>query len=204
MITINIDLGSAQEVKALVLSDHNMTSAATISLVGLYDTVFTDAVTWADDRIVHFLSAATTKRYWQLQITDAANTDGYIEIGEIYLGSYIELSRNYREGFEDDTDLLMEINETPFGVRRDRYYNTRRNFSYDWVALESADLTKLRALVTAITDRTAGTYKPFWWCPDTASPNDSHLVKIDSLPISHNTLGYYDVSLDMQEVVKSV
>lgn len=204
MITFNIDLGSAQEVKALVLSDHNMTSGATISLVGLYPPVFTDAVTWADDRIVHFLSAATTKQYWQLQITDAANPDAYIEIGELFLGSYMELSRNYREGFDDDLSLLMETNETPYGIRRDRYYNTRRQFSYDWVALESADLTKLRALVTAITGRDDGTHKPFWWCPDTDSPNDSHLVKIDALPIKHHFAGYYDVELDMQEVVKSV
>ena len=98
----------------------------------------------------------------------------------------------------------METNETPFGVRRDRFYNTRRTLEYDWRMIIAADVTKLRAIVTALTDRAEGTYKPFWFCPDSGSPNESHLVKIDDLQIRHQFLGYYDVSLDMTEVVKSV
>lgn len=211
--TITIDLGAAQEVKALIIGDHNFTAAATLLLeaddAATFDSdggsaQFSEALTWNSGKIVHFLSAATTKRYWRISITDAANPDAYVEIGELFLGDYMELSRNYVNGFDDNTEILIETNKTPFGVRRDRYYNTQRTFEYDWKMIVAADLTKLRALVTAITDRDAGTYKPFWFCPASDSPNDSLLVKMDDLPIKHQFGGYYDVGLEMTEVVKSV
>ena len=211
--TITIDLGSAQEVKALVIGDHNFTNAATLLLeaddAATFDSdggsaQFSEAITWNSEKIVHFLSAATTKRYWRISVTDAANPDAYIEIGELYLGSYMELSRNYVYGSDDDTEILMETNETPFGVGNARFYNTRREFSFEWKGVVAADIAKLRALVAALTDRTAGIVKPFWFCLDSDSPNDSHPVKIESLPIKHQFAGYYDVELDMIEVVKSV
>jgi hypothetical protein len=204
MITINIDLGSAQEVKALVIGDHNLSAAATITLKGVEPTAFSDSVAWNSGTIIHYLSAATTKRYWQLQITDAANPDAYIEIGELFLGSYIELSRNYTRGYDYETELLMETNETPYGIRRDRFYNTQKQFSFDFDAVIAADITKMDALVTAVCDRTAGTYKPFWFNLDSDTPNDSYLVKFDSLPVKHKATTYFELSLEMKEIVKSV
>ena len=119
MITINIDLGSAQEVKVLIIDDHNMSSGATITLKGVDPTIFSEAVTWVDDKIVHYLSVATTKRYWQIQITDAGNTDGYIDIGEIFLGSYMELTKTYKRGFTKGFALLYDSNTTVYGSKKE-------------------------------------------------------------------------------------
>jgi len=204
MITINIDLGSAQEVTAMIIGDHNLTAAATVTLIGVDDPAYSGSVTWASPYMVHFLSSAQTKRYWQIQITDAANPDAYIEIGELYLGSYIELSRNYTRGYDYETELLMETNETPYGIRRDRFYNTQKQFSFDFDAVIAADITKMDALVAAVCDRTAGTYKPFWFNLDSDTPNDSYLVKFDSLPVKHKATTYFELSLEMKEIVKSV
>lgn len=204
MITYNIDLGSAQEVKALIIGDHNISSAATVTLLGVDDPAYSTALSWSSSIMVHYLSTAQTKRYWQLQITDAANSDGYIEIGELFLGSYMELSRNIKEGYSEDTELLMETNETPYGIRRDRYYNTRKTVSIDFVAMSTSDVASMKSLVQTVTSRTDGTYKPFWFNLDSDSPEDSYLVKLDDLPVQHKTAGYYDISLDLQEIVKSV
>lgn len=211
--TITIDLTAAAEVKALVVMDHNFTSAVTLLLEGddaaTFDSdggsaQFSEAVTYNAEKIVHYLSVATTRRYWRLSITDAGNTDGYIEIGELYLGSYLELSRNYRQGFSEETEFLMEQNRTPYGVGQDRFYNQQLTFEFDWNAIVAADITSLKTLIAAIASRSAGTFKPFWFNKDSASPNDSYLVKLDSLPVRHLTRTMYEMPLRFTEVLASV
>jgi hypothetical protein len=66
---------------------------------------------------------ATTRRYWRISVTDAANPDTYIEVGELYLGGYLELTENYVQGFSQDPAFLMDTNISPYGVERDRFYN---------------------------------------------------------------------------------
>jgi len=204
MITINIDLGSAQEVKALVIFDHNMTSSATVTLKGVDPPIFSEAVTWASGQILHYLSAATTKRYWQLQITDAANTDLYIEIGELFLGPYMELSRNYREGFSKGFELLFDSNRTPYGVSKKRFYNRQRTFNFEFGCIVAADITLLETMIDAIAIRSTGQLKPFWFNDDAAIPANTWLVDVTAIPEDHNTRSLYNTVLTLTEVMKSV
>lgn len=90
-----VDLGAAYAIDAIAIVSHNLTTGATVTLKGhTADSWaapdFSEAVTVYDDKdadvVVHFLSAQTTKRYWALEITDAANPDGYVEIGVLALG----------------------------------------------------------------------------------------------------------------------
>jgi len=203
MITINIDLGSAIEVDTLIMYDHNITSAATITLIGADPVLFSEAVTWADSKIIHYLSAATTKRYWQLQITDAANPDLYIEIGELYLGDYMELSRTYREKFKKPISLLFDSNKTPYGIGKKRFYNKQRSFEYDFNALTEADIALLEGLLDGITDRTTGELKPFYFNDDAAVVANTWLVDIEGIPETHMVRTYYETTLEMAEVLKS-
>ena len=204
MLTINIDLGSAQEVKALILFDHNMTSAATITLKGVDPVIFSESVTWASGKILHYLSVATTKRYWQLQITDATNPDGYIEIGEIYLGSYMELSRNYREGFSKGFELLFDSNRTPYGITKKRFYNRQRTFEFEFGCIVAADITLLENMIDAIAIRATGILRPFWFNADSAIPADNWLVDVAAIPEEHNTRSLYNTTLELTEVMRSI
>ncbi len=204
MITINIDLGSAVEVKTLILFDHNLTSAATITLIGVDPTLFTELVTWADEKILHYLSIATTKRYWQLQITDATNPDGYIDIGELFLGPYMELSKNYVPGFQKDISLLFDSNKTSYGARKNRFYNRQRQFVYDFKVITLADLVLLEALVDGIADKDAGTLKPFFFNDDSAIPTNTWLINLDALPEIHMAKGWYQTKIKGSEVMRSI
>lgn len=211
--TITIDLGSAQEVTALALYDHNFTSGATILLeadaAATFDSdggsaEYSEAVTWASGKILHFLGTATTKRYWRLSVTDAANTDGYIEIGELFLGPYLELTKNFVEGYREDLTLLMESNTTPYGIRRKRYLNTQRVFEHFFAAIPTADADDLRDLIDGICDRSTGTARGFFFVPDSAE-EDFWLVEItEGIQITHRTRALFDVPLRMIEVVSSV
>ena len=212
--TITIDLATAQEVKAFILYDHNLSSTATITLQGdaaaTFDSdggnpQFTEAVTWGLDKILHYLSTATTKRYWRIRINDVAgNADGFIEIGELFLGSYIELSRNYAIGFRRTKDLIVTSNRTPYGVGRDHFYNVATNFDINFRVMLAADITLLEAMITAITDRSAGTYDPFWFDEDPDEADKIWMMKIKSLPTSHRGRTWYDMGMKMEEVLRSV
>lgn len=212
--TITIDLGSAQEVKALILYDHNLTGTATIILDGdaaaTFDSggggapQFHEHVTWADDKILHYLSTATTKRYWRLKIQDADNADDYNEIGELFLGSYLDLSHNYSEGFQQDISFLLDSNKTSYGIERDRFYGQRSAWQYDFNMMSATDVTNLKALVSSIASAATGILKALWINPDYAVLTDFSMVKITGLPVKHRTLGYYDMPLKLMEVLKSL
>jgi len=212
--TVTVNLGSAQEVKALAIYDHNFSAAATLLLeaddAATFDSggggsaQFSEALAWADDKILHYLSVATTKRYWRLSATDAANTDGYIEIGELFLGSYMEMSRTIGNEFKEGIEFITQGNETPYGVRRDRFYNTRATWEFNFAFMPTADVTLMRAMLATIANRTAGTINPFYFNKDSGTSSDFYLVRLEGLPINHRVLTYYDMPLTMVEVLRSV
>ena len=204
MITINIDLGTATEVKVLIIDGHNLSATATITLKGVEPTIFSEAVSWAEDNIIHYLSVATTKRYWHLQITDAANTDGYIDIGDIFLGSYMELSKTYSLGFSKGFVLLHSSNRTPYGVIKKRFYNRQRSFTYNFNLLIAADITLLETMIDSIASRSTGQLLPFWFNDDAAIPAQTWMVDISAIPENHRILEYYRTSLELIEVMKSI
>jgi len=204
MITINIDLGAALEVDTLVLYDHNLTSAATITLKGVEPVIFSEAIPWVSNNIIHYLSVATTKRYWHLQITDAANPVGYIEIGEIFLGSFMELSRTYREGYSKGFALLFDSNRTPYGVTKKRFYNRQRTFEYEFGCIVAADITLLETMIDSIASRSTGQLKPFWFNSDSAVLADTWLVDVTAIPEDHNTRALYNTVLQLTEVMQSI
>ena len=208
--TITVNFGASAQPTTLIINDHNLTNAATISLKADADNIswgaptYTQAVTWASGKILCYLTTPGNLQYWQLQITDAGNPNGYIEISELYLGTYVELSKTYKEGFSLDNDFILASSETTFGIRRNRFYNSRLSFQYDFRAMTSADVTSMNTLVSAIGNRTTGIFKPFWFNADSAVPTDTWLVTLDSLPVSHNTKARYDMSLKFTEVLRSV
>ena len=212
--TITITLAAEAEADVLVIFDHNLTSAATIALWGDDAATFDsdggaaqliESVTWADDKITHYLTTVDrTKRYWQLRITDAANTDLYIDIGELFLGDYMELSKNYREGFSRGFDLIFNSKTTPYGVKKKRFFNRQREFNFDFRNIVAADLTLLETMIDSIASRSTGQLKPFWFNDNSASPSDTWLVDIETVPQDHLSKTFFATQLRLLEVMRSV
>lgn len=212
--TITITLTAEAQVDALVIFDHNFTSAATIVLWGDDAATFDsdggaaqviETITWASSKILHYLTTADrTKRYWQLRITDASNPDSYIEIGELFLGNYTELSRSYEPGFSRTINLLHESNVTPYGTSRKRFYNQQISFKYDFGCLSPSDFTLLKTMINTITDRDTGIFKSFFFNDDSATVSNNWLVDILKLSETHQALNYYNTTIELTEAVKSV
>jgi len=92
--SVIIDMGSAVSVTVAALGGHNLSASATTTIAGgTSASVFTTAVsiTRHADLMLSFF-ASKTYRYWRLSITDPTNTDGYIEVGRLWLGTYITVS----------------------------------------------------------------------------------------------------------------
>jgi hypothetical protein len=212
--TITLNLGSAQAFDSLVIYDHNLTSGATIVIEADAAATFdsgggsspqvSEAVTWAAAKILHYLAASQTKHYARLKITDAANPAGYIEIGDLFLGPYLQLTRNYVEGFSANIDFVMDANKTKFRVGKDRFYNFQQLFTLNFNRLPAADIALMKAMIAALGNRDTGRLDPFWFNLDSATPADTWLMKIIKLPVKNRTLTYYDMPLEMAEVLDSV
>lgn len=68
-------------------------SAATLHSAGLFDD-------WPANRRfgIKYFAQQTTVRSFQLDLTDSANPNGYMQLGELWLGEYTELGFNFEWG----------------------------------------------------------------------------------------------------------
>jgi hypothetical protein len=146
----------------------------------------------------------TTFRYWQITISDPSNPDGFIEVGELGLYNYMELSRNYKDGFDMSYKLLVDSNVTPYGKRTKRFYNRQRLFSFDFNAMGDADRVLLLNMADTISMRSTGQLKPFFFDSNPDVPGSAWLVDIFELPDKHRSGRFYEISLQFEEVMKSI
>lgn len=159
--TIVFDLGSAQEVKAAVLHLHNVSSGATVKIQGHTADAWgapslDETITWRAGTMFRYLtSAAKTYRYWRLKVEgDAANPDGWIGIGELYLGGWFEPGEDFSFGSSPDGEEAVERRqETESGVPRDVLLNRLRAAALEYEHLSDADLASFRSMFQAVKDK---------------------------------------------------
>jgi len=212
--TITITFDSEQVIDAVIIYDHNLSSAATITLWGDDAPTFDsdggaaqviEAVTWNDDKILHYLTTADrTKRYWQIRITDAANPDLYIEIAELYFGTYLALTRNFKYGETIAKTVFATTNKSPYGVRRYRFGNILDEFTLEFPLLPDSDVTAIIAMLNAISDRSTQEYNPVYINHDPSTPGDVLLCHIDTFERTKVFVDQNNVSIGVQEVARSV
>ena len=92
------DLGSAQTVDACILFNHNLTSGATVKIQG--NATDSWGAPSVDETITYVVNdmykefTGGSYRYWRLTIADAGRAANDIKLGEMILGSNIDLTRN--------------------------------------------------------------------------------------------------------------
>jgi hypothetical protein len=110
-IVIDAGVGNTITAAAAAIVSHNLTAGATIRIQGNAADAWAmptlnEAFAWdADLMVVFFTSAAF--RFWRFYFDDAANPDGYIRIGRLFLGTYLQIdnepARNFNEEHLDST-----------------------------------------------------------------------------------------------------
>lgn len=86
--------GTSVKASYIAIAGHNFSSGAQITLQGNTEDVWIDPdfekeITWRAGIIVHDFTESEYA-YWRL-VVDDSNSDGYLRIGYVYLGTYLQM-----------------------------------------------------------------------------------------------------------------
>lgn len=165
---LQFDLGSALAITLMAVLNHNLTSAATVTVNGGSTanpdgSQYTTTITWREFDMFKLLSAAAqTYRYWKVIFVDTANADGYIKVGKIMLGNATTLGFHWRYGsrfFDQYVNLnLKSAGGVPHVEQK--YGIVRQQF--DFGPLTTANMATIRTLYRAL----KGNAKPLFIIPE--------------------------------------
>lgn len=203
---IKVDLGSAKQITCLIIQDHNFSAAATITLQAHTADAWgapdeSDVLVWNSGIIVAFFDY--TKRWWRLTVTDAANTDGYISVGELFLGTYTELTRVLSAGQRWGYNIITDKKQLEHGAQSVLGKNLGWRFNFRFHQCESADYVKVKALLDAIYNTSTREFKPYYFCPASGTPNETYLIETEGLEVTPEILSRKTLMWSGIEVLKS-
>ncbi len=122
--TIVINLGSAQAVDTLAILGHNLQGSATVIVEAhTSDSWGTPALsaislTYNAGAILKYLASAETYQYWRYTLNDPTNTDGYVETGRPWLGTFLAIDPSSLDSF---TVTKRRSDTVTYGRDRQKY-----------------------------------------------------------------------------------
>lgn len=202
---IEMILSSAKEVKGFIIYDHNFTSSVTLTLKGDTSTAFaafSTTLTWNNNNIIHFLSSAKTYQYWQLEISDPGST--LLSMSEIYLGSFWQPADNYSPDSQIPKQFYLKVNESPYGVKKNIYYNKLESFNINFPQMKSTEKDNFDSMLNSISNQASKKIKPFYFVPDSTILSEFYLVNINSYNRTKHFNNKNSINIAFEEVGKSV
>lgn len=157
-----IDLGSAQNVTAFALFDHNLTIGATLTLQGhTADSwgapSYSQAVTVQDPAHLYL---DETYRYWRIVPVDGSLS--YFEAGDVFLGAYTALSNtlNGDWGSSWSRRYVIQENNSYTGLLRRKAYAKQQQLDLTFNTIQPADMDALVTMQEALVDLDTGDVNP--------------------------------------------
>ena len=175
---LQIDLASAQAVDLLGIVNHNLTSAATITVYGgstanPNGSQFSTTITYREFDAFKLLAAAETYRYWKFIFADAANSDGYIKIGYLLIGDSTTLGSHWNNS-STMSDIFVNLTRISGGgvpYVEAKYGVISHTFKFGPLTIALAAV--LRTLYRAL----QGNAKPLFVIPESQT-NDGYFGRI--------------------------
>jgi len=178
---------------------HNITSTGTVRLLrddwfSTYDSVSSITAT-AGQPVVKRLSS-TTETQWWLEINDPDNSDGYIEIPHVWLGSYTSMERAHLRGYDHNEFMpgnpQADVLGNPAGyIRGGQVWDKGLTFRCN-----ATDFSTMQSVWDE-----AGRHRPVVFCEDVDNEDtQTWLVKIPTMKYQHIYTTNRFVKVDMQEV----
>jgi len=159
--TVVIDLGSAQQITAFALLDHNVTTGGTFTLqANTSDSwgspAYSQVVTIQDPM---YLYLDETYRYWRLVPVDGAIS--YFEAGELFLGQYTELEKcNADWGAVQTNGYVLYSNNSYTGLQRRKAYAKQRKLNLSFPLTSNTDIDTITTMQDALVDLETGEVNP--------------------------------------------
>ena len=132
-VTIDIDLGAATAIRALAIKNHNF-SAGTYRLYYGATSPATHVVTLSTKTASQWVSffATANKRYWRFSMRESGIASGFYQVGELWLGNVVDLTKWHAEGSQESDDSGVKEHETDGGVRWRLSGFQRQSRSYNY------------------------------------------------------------------------
>ena len=159
---IDIDFGAPTLITAFLLAGHNFTNAATVTLKAGTTPACADYSLSVAYSTFYRAYLSQTYQYWQVTISDAANPASFIEIAHLYLGRYVELTRNPDFGSEIPVRYITQSSATPAGVSNRYIQSKQTTIALKYPLLRAADVTALQMMFAACHDLTTGRIQPMF------------------------------------------
>jgi len=200
--TIVADLGAADiPATAFLIRGNNFSAVAVVTIQATHED---EAGHWAapdfeavlspvDNTMMGAFFETQTYQYWRLVISDAANTDLYVEVGPMFLGLYFEPAVNYKIGGTATPEDLSVITKSAGGQRSVVIHDQAGIWQYAFRTDEKATFETIR--------RAVGWSLPFWFCEDSDVPNATLYVVATAWEWEHLYLTTWTLTLSLAEEV---
>lgn len=197
-VYVVIDLGAATAIDMVSMVNVNWTTSATWRIRGAtsesnltaspgYDST---AVTpwpggtkptedWNQHAPFRQLGSTQTYRWWRIDITDAGNTDGYLEAGALLIGAAVTVTYNSIRGWQFGDDPASIVQYTAYGRSVVDPRDNPRIKAIPFSALPRADV--MAGLGAMLRER--GVAKPFLTVVDPSATTYLHVNTIYGLRV---------------------
>lgn len=190
-ITLVFDFGSAVTIDAIGLGNVNLRSSATVKIQGhtadswgapdVDETIDASDLDGNRRCLYHDLSSSATKRYWRVVINDDGNPDGFVEVGEIFLGESVELNDSFDKTARQRLAQNNVQHETDYGQVYTYTRNQRWVFELTWTNAYSSTKDQILALARYVESNA----KPFFFVidddpGDAGNPAEAYFVRMQS------------------------
>ncbi len=154
--TIVVNLGSAQAVDTVAILGHNLSGSAAVTIEAhtsdSWGTPALSAITLAYNAgaILKYLAAAQTFQYWRFILDDPTNTDGYVEVGRPWLGTFLAINPSSLDSF---TVTKKRSDTVTYGRDRQKYATEGvgwREFNLSFPRTGGTSLTAILTMVDTI------------------------------------------------------
>jgi hypothetical protein len=168
-LLFNAGAGNTIDIDTFAIIQHNFSATASVKLqMNSADDWTTppvdETLTWSAGIIAKFFTSTKSYQYLRVLITDAANADGYLEIGRIMAGLHLYLYQPLEgilDEVEDSTVVSISITGQPFADLG----TVARVYEVPLGTIPVATRTAIKALYTAM-----GKHTPMVVFPDEADP----------------------------------
>ena len=153
-IVIDAGAGNTLDMDSFSISGHNFTSAATVKIQANATDAWgaptlDETMTYGPETMVAFFTG-TDKRFWRLDIADAANPDTVIKIGRLMGTDYLQITKSTKRG------MTEKINDTtqPYISGGGQYYATQgyryRSYTFPFPYWTNTMRESIRTMLTAV------------------------------------------------------
>ena len=151
---------------------------------------------------IHALSAPQTYRYWRIEVDDTFNSDGYIQIGRLFMSQTWTPSINYALGAELGYKDTSPIETSLTGAE---YFDTRTKAREFMVTLEGLTESEAYDVVLSL-QRVSGISGEILQIPDIADaariPARAYVGRlVEMSPIKNPKPGRFSTQLKIRELI---